>query len=217
MRCENCGADIKCKAAKCPLCHAPMNCDGETPFPAPKIKVYVHAKLSLYYLVFAAAVNAFCFVVNFLTDTSFLWCVMVLVCFVYLYYFVRVTVMTQRGFHKRIIGQTLILTAIFAIIRLTVRGNYWIYITWLPIVYFVSDVLMFVFVVLKGNEAPKYIATMMLLCILGCIPTISAYVFDLSVKWPSVAATSVSGLMLIATLIVYRKNILGELKKVFHL
>lgn len=217
MRCKNCNVEIACKSSVCPLCHKPLVSDGEVPFPTPATKKILMGKFSLAYLVIAVIANIVCITLNFVLTPKVLWCVPVLVSFIYVFYFVSVTVLAKRGFHKRILGQALILTAVFAAIKLAIGGNHWIFISWLPAVYLVSDLLMLIFIFKKKNEASKYIATLLLLCIFGAIPCISAYVFDLSVKLPSIIATSVSAAIFIICLIVCRKTIIHELKKVFNL
>ena len=165
MRCKNCNVEIACKSSVCPLCHKPLASDGEVPFPTPATKKILMGKFSLAYLVIAVIANIVCITLNFVLTPKVLWCVPVLVSFIYVYYFVSVTVLAKRGFHKRILGQALILTAIFAAIKLAIGGNHWIFISWLPAVYLVSDLLMLIFIFKKKNEASKYIATLLLLCI----------------------------------------------------
>ncbi len=217
MRCKNCNVEIACKSTVCPLCHAPLVSDGEVPFPTPAVKRILLGKFSVAFIALGVIVNIICIALNFIFTPKVLWFVPVFVSFIYVYYFVNVTVAAKRGFHKRILGQVLILTVMFAVIKLAVGGNHWIFITWLPAIYLASDILMLIFIFKKHNESSKYIATLLLLCIFGVIPCISAYVFDLSVKLPSIIATSVSLLILVVALIVCRKTIADELKKVFHL
>ena len=128
MRCKNCNVEIACKSSVCPLCHKPLASDGEVPFPTPATKKILMGKFSLAYLVIAVIANIVCITLNFVLTPKILWCVPVLVLFIYVYYFVSVTVLAKRGFHKRILGQALILTAIFAAIKLAIGGNHWIFI-----------------------------------------------------------------------------------------
>lgn len=217
MRCKNCNVEVACKSTVCPLCHAPLVSEGEVPFPTPAVKRIILGKFSLAYIVLAVIVNVICITLNFIFTPTKLWFVAVLVSFIYVYYFINVTVAAKRGFHKRILGQALVLTAIFAVIKLAVGGNHWIFISWLPAIYLASDALMLIFIFKKRNEASKYIATLLLLCVFGVIPCVSAYVFDLSVKLPSIIATCVSAAIFLITVIVCRKTVADELKKVFHL
>lgn len=217
MRCEKCNVEIGCKADVCPLCHTPVKSDGEVAFPTPATKRIIIEKLKFAYIIVAIIVNIITVTLNFVLDRNTLWCFPVLISFIYVYYFISVTVVAKRGLHKRILGQTLMLTVVFAVIKLAIGGNHWIFITWLPAVYIISDIIMLIFVFKKKQESSKYIATLLLLCLFGAIPCISAYAFKLSVKIPSIVATSFSALIFVVTLCTHFKMIKQELKKVFHL
>lgn len=217
MRCEKCNVEIGCKADVCPLCHTPLSSSGEVAFPTPDTKRIIVGKLKLIYIICAVVVNIVTVTLNFVLDPNPLWCFPVLVCSVYVYYFISVTVVAKRGTDKKILGQALMLTVVFAVIKLTIGGNHWIFISWLPAVYMASDIIMLIFVFKKKTEASKYIATLLLLCLFGAIPCVSAYVFDLSVKIPSIVATSLSGLIFVVTVCTNFKTIKLELKKIFHL
>lgn len=217
MRCDRCGVDVACKTNVCPLCHRPLVCDGETAFPVPESKRIFLNKFSLAFKIAATAASIVCLALNFALTPEILWSFPVIMCFVYVYYFVCVTILAKKGFHKRILGQTLVLTLIFAAVKLAIPLNHWIYIAWLPAVYVASDALMLIFIFKNRAEASKYVATLLLLCILGVIPLICAYAFDLSEKIPSIVATALSALIFVVAAIAYRKVIRDELIKIFNL
>lgn len=216
MRCEKCNVEITCKANHCPLCHTPLRSTGEVAFPVSKPKRPLPTKFTLVYVIVAAIVNAVCITLNLMMGTKFLWCVMVLIVSVYVLHFINLVLISRPRWHRSVLGQILILTIIFIIIRLTVGGNHWIFIAWLPALYMASDILMVIFMIRQGLEAPKYLAVFLFICLLGIVPTICAYAFDLSVKIPSIVATCVGGALFIAAGIYWRKTILYELSKAFH-
>lgn len=216
MRCEKCNVEITCKTEVCPLCHSPLHSEGEVAFPVPSAKKVFPKKFLLVYFLIALVANIVCITVNLVIGTKSLWCIEVLVSSIYLYHFINVTVISRPRWHKNVLGQMIVLTVLFVIVRLTIGGNHWIFITWLPALYMASDILMIIFMVKQGAEAPKYLATFLFICLLGVIPTISAYAFDLSVKIPSIVATCLSGALFLSSLFIWRKNILHELKKAFH-
>ena len=216
MRCEKCNVEITCKADRCPLCHTPLRSQGEVAFPKPDTRRAHPGKFTLIYLIVAVVVNAICITLNVYFGTKFLWSVMVLVVSVYVYHFINIVLITKPRWHRNVLGQILILTAIFIVIRLTIGGNHWIFIAWLPALYMASDILMIVFMIKQGRESPKYIAMFLFICLLGVVPTICAYAFDLSVKIPSIVATCVGGVMFVSAIIIWRKTILYELSKAFH-
>ena len=217
MRCNNCNVEITCQADVCPLCHSKLNSSGETPFPKAnpkKLRISLYKKI---YIIIGFLITVTCVSVNLTLSPSFLWSLTVPIGFIYFYYLVSVTILTQHGFHKRILGQAVILSVVFIIIRLIVGGNHWMFIVWLPAVYVVSDILMCIFIAKKGKESPKYIMTLLLLCIFGIMPVVCAYIFDLSIKIVAIASTSFSIFIFILTCIIWRRTLIHELKKVFHI
>ena len=219
MRCNNCNVEIACKTNICPLCHKKLssNTNEEIPFPKANVK---KLRLPLYkkiYIIIALIATIACAIVNSVFNPKFLWSLTVPIGFIYLYYLISVTILTQHGFHKRILGQAVMLSVIFILIRLIVGGNHWMFIVWLPAVYVVSDILMCIFIAKKGKESPKYIMTLLLLCIFGILPIVCAFIFNLKVKAVAIAVSSFNVLLFILTCIIWHKTLLHEMKKVFHI
>lgn len=219
MYCKHCKVKIGCKATKCPLCHEPIEVVEEKGqvFPTPKVNKRLHTKFSFIYFLASAFVSLICIVANILTNPYFMWSIMVTVCLIYVYYLVRFTIISQGHFTARVFGQAIVLTGLFFCVRIFIGGNDWIFITWLPIVYFVSELLLGAYMIMNKEIARKNIITLITLSIMGTIPTIVAYGLNIAVKWPSIVVTSFSLALIITSIIAGRKIILGELKRYFHL
>lgn len=219
MYCKKCNVNVNCLTDHCPLCHEPIEADKELDraFPIPKVDKRLHTKFSLIYTILASLVVIACIIANIFTNPEFMWSVMVLICLSYIYYLVRFTFISQGHFTARVFGQAVALTILLFSVRRIFGGNDWIFITWLPIVYFVSEVLLSIYMLINKKRARKYIISLLALSILGIIPVAVAYVLDVSVKWPSIAVTAVSVATIIVSLIMGRKIIVGELKRYFHL
>lgn len=213
MRCEKCGCEIVGKTNKCPLCHTPLENDSKQEYQTPKPKTFLNKRFQLGYLITIAIINIVCITVNLVIDTHFLWSVIVLISTLYIFYFSRYTFTSLRGFHVKLVGQTVILTALIVAIYFAIGGNYWIYITWLPIVYFVSDTLMLVYINTNKNKSSEYVLIQLILYVFGVIPVIFAYCADLSVKWPAISVTALNVYLFLYTIIKYRKSLISEFKK----
>lgn len=217
MYCEKCGVKIDCAAKKCPLCHSPIEQDESAvrAFPEAKIKRIRFDKFSLFYWITAGIIAAVLIAVNLVTNKEFLWSAVVLACLVYLYYSLRFSAIAQKKFNGIVFGQTLALSALFIVIVI-IGGSEYNLIAGLPLVYFLSEILLCVYIFKNKKEARKRFMSLAVMGILGAIPVCAAYIFDISVKWPSIAASALSGGVAIITLVAARKYIAGELKRYFH-
>lgn len=220
MYCEKCKVNIDCKADVCPLCHRPLTVGEpvtELAYKNGKIRKQRLDIFSKIYLSCAFIATVVCIIVNVLNNYEYMWSMIVMVGLSYVYYCIRFTFLAQGNFNGRIFGQTIAQTLVFIAVRVTVGGNHFIFITWLPIVYFISELLLCVYIALNWREARKKMMSLVVLGILGIIPVCSAYIMDLSVKLPSIIASAFSVAVILVTLIAGRKHIIGELKRYFHL
>ena len=216
MRCEKCNVEVTCQAKKCPLCHTPLVCEGEVPFPSPKPKSRVFNKVLRVYALLSCFVILLCIALNIIVDRRVLWCIPVAVVLCYGYYLLGVVFVEKKRWHKHIMGQMLIHTAAFIVVCLTLGAKHAFFSYWLPVIYIVSDILLLIFLLKTGSEAPKYLATVLFLFLLGACPTILAFAFRLSQKIPSFVATAFSVLVFVILTICFRKSIKNELQKAFH-
>ncbi len=219
MYCEHCKVKVGCQSDHCPLCKQKLDvcAECEQVFPTPKVYKRLSTKFSFIYTIIIALITLTCLTINILTNPDFMWSIIVLVCLVYVFYLVRFTFISQGRFNARVFGQALMLTVVFFCVRFFVGGNHWIFITWLPLVYFVSELLLAAYMITNKHRARKNIITLITLSIMGVVPTIVAFGLDIAVKWPSIAVTSFSLALILFSLILGRKIIIGELKRYFHL
>ncbi len=221
MYCRQCNVTVDCTADRCPLCGGTLEKSGkptspDLPSPKGSVKKQRLDYFSKVYIPVAILVMAISLTVNLLVNPTFLWSVIVIVSLSYIYFLVRFTFIAQGNFNKRIFHQTIILTVIFFILRFTVGGNHWIFITWLPIVYFLSEFLMGIYFIVTYKASRSRIASLFLLGFLGAIPVCTAFLLDLSHKWPSIAASAFSVLLMIIIIIAERKQIATQLKRFLH-
>lgn len=222
MYCRRCNVTVDCQTDVCPLCGQSLEKRGETTkpnLPSPKGSVK-RQRLDIFskvYIPLALIVIISCVVANVLTNPDFMWSIMVIVGLVYVFFCVRFTFIAQGNFNARIFRQVVILTLIFVIVRVTVGGNHWVFITWLPIVYTLSDILLGVYFMFTKKTSRSRLASMFVLAFLGIIPVCAAYILNLEVKWPSIAASAFSALIMLVLIITEHKQILSQIKRFFHL
>lgn len=233
MYCRACNVKIGCQADRCPLCKGdlsftPVPTDKYSPsaqpteevaFPHPTIRKKKGDIISRAYFVFFVVSTCVLILVNIYTKPTQLWSMIYMVVAGYIYYCIRYTVIAQGNFHARVFGQAIANTVVIWLLWYFYRGpgqNNWILITWLPITYFLSELMIGIYALVNFKEARKKMVSLLILCIFGVIPVVSAYVADVSVKWPAIAASAFSGVVIILTLIIGRHHIVDEMKRFFH-
>ena len=232
MYCSKCNVTIDCKASVCPLCHGELtvksiipeditpdvkNNEQEVPFPTGKITRFRTDRFTKIMFIVLVLSSLICEVINVVLDPEFMWSTIFIIVAWYLYYCVRFTFFAQGNFHIRIFGQVIVITIIVIASRLIFGGNEFLFSIWLPITYFVGELLIGVYALIYFKEAHKKMISILVLCILGWIPICAAYILDIGLKWPSIAATAFSALEIIVTMIIGRRHIIGELKRFFHI
>ena len=235
MYCRKCNILVDCKSSKCPLCHGelsigPLQTKEEEPdinkrlekekevaFPQGKITRFRPDRFTRIFFIVFVLTSLICEIVNVIVDPNFMWSIIYIIVMWYLFYCVRFTVFAQGNFHIRIFGQVVVITILSIIARLVFGGNEFLFSIWLPITYFVGELLIGVYALIYFKEARKKMISILVLCILGWIPLVAALIIDVTPKWPAIVATAFSVVEIIVTLIIGRKHFIGELKRFFHI
>lgn len=156
-------------------------------------------------------------VLNTLYYKQYPWSLIVFFLLLYVSFFIRHTVMTQAHFRERLIGQTIFLTIIAFVVRYTSGRFEWILSIALPALYIVSDMLLSFRMVQYQKYAAKNIMSVYVLGTLGLIPIITAFACGLSLKIPAMVASGMWIITIITVTIVFRRAIISEIKKFFHI
>jgi hypothetical protein len=218
MYCEDCRVKIDGKASLCPLCHKPViNGHEKTAFPIPKPKQMTTNRFLPIFAIIFAVIMVPSIILNAFYYKSYPWSLIVFFILLYVFFFVRHTVMNQAHFRERLIGQTLFLTIIAFVIQFVIGKCEWIFVAVIPAIYMVSDILLVTRMLKFSKYAKKNIISSYILGIMGLIPVITAYACDLDMKVPSYVASGLSILLIFAVTIIFRKTIISEIKKFFHL
>lgn len=218
MYCEDCQVKIDGKASVCPLCHKQVvNAHDKTAFPVPNPSKMVTSRFLPIFSIILIVIMIPSIILNIFYYKEYPWSLIVFFLLLYISFFVRHTVLNQSHFRERLIGQTFFLTVIAFVIRLVTGKFEWILISVIPGIYMISCVLLATRMLKFTKYAKKNVISSYILGIMGLIPTITAYACDLDMKIPSLVASGVSILLIIVVTIVFRKTIISEIKKFFHL
>lgn len=218
MYCEECKVKIEGKASVCPLCHKSVINDHEKlAFPKPNPKQTASSRFVPVFSIIFILVMVPTVILNIILYPNKPWGVIVFSVLLYIAFFIRHTVMNQSHFRERLIGQTFFLTIIAFVVQLITLRFEWIFVSVLPAIYIISDILLVTHMLKYPKYAKKNTISSYVLGIMGLIPTITAYACSIKMKIPSLVASGLSVLLIISITIIFRKTIISEIKKFFHL
>lgn len=218
MYCEDCKIKIDGKTSVCPLCHKPVtNCYEKTAFPISNPKKKTSSRFyPIFFLIFAVVMVA-SIVLNTLYHNEYPWSFIVFFLLLYIAFFIKHTVMNQAHFRERLIGQTFFLTVIAFVVRFVTGRFVRILALAVPIIYIISDVLLIMHMLKYSKYAKKNVISSYILGIMGLTPVITVYACQLSMKIPALIASGLSIALIICISIIFRKTIISEIKKFFHI
>jgi hypothetical protein len=218
MYCEDCKVKIDGKASVCPLCHKPVvNAHEKPAFPISNPKQRVSSRFLPIFTLISIIIMAPSIVLNVLYFKAYPWSLIVLFVLLYIAFFVRNTVMNQSHFRERLIGQTIFLTIIAFVVQLVTAKFEWILSAVIPGIYMVSIILLVTRMIKFSKYAKKNVISSYILGIMGLIPVITASACNLDIKIPSYVASGLSILLIVTVTIIFRKTIISEIKKFFHI
>jgi hypothetical protein len=217
MYCDECKIKIDGKTSVCPLCHKKIVNDQEKyafPIPAPKAKA--RSFFLLIYSLISIAIIITSLAINIINSEKILWSIIVITALVYIFLAIRYTIIAQSHFRQRLLGQTVFLTIVFYVVKLVIGGNDWIFTLCLPALYITSIIMLSTHLLKFTRYAKKNVIICYIIGILGLIPVITVYFFQLPLKAPAIVASSMGILMALIISFTFRKDIIGEVKKFFQ-
>lgn len=219
MYCKECNVNIEGYNTKCPLCGQPIEVqDGATlAFPRPNPRKKVKSHFIIIYAAFTLAVMIPCLAINLRLDKSVMWSLMIFAALIYVFFFIRYTVMAQAHFRQRLIGQTIILTAVSFVFYYYVKSSDLIFVVWFPTLYISSYLSLMGHMLRFPKYATKNILAVYLLAILGLIPTFAVLYHGVGVKEPAFLSSAIGAALALCVTVIFRKAIISEIKKFFHL
>ena len=224
MHCKYCNVDIETGTKICPICHEKLDdIDESLPKAYPdKVKrkhQHKHFTLQNIYILVSLIVFLMAVTINYLTDSSILWCYIVGGVLVYGLVLIDNTVLSQYSIGAKVFVQTLsILLLIFLVQWIThTMSSMWAYNYAMPIVHMVSSVVFAILVASFFKKDRNNLVSVIVFSILGAIPIILELSGVLTVLWPSLADVIVSIIIILTVVVFGHKEIKNEFRRKFHI
>lgn len=215
MRCNHCGAIINSKTNKCPICYASINVDGISAFPKKKHKQFP-TRYATVLLVFLGIIDITTLILNLVYDPNFLWSLLVIICSIYFFFICSLIFRGgQKSLNIKLNLSTVLLTILFLILKYTVRYDHWLVEAWLPAQFIASELIMWIYTIIKGNYSSTFLVSRIFLYSLGIIPIAAAYYYNFNEKIASIVASSISMFALLICILVNIKSLNREYRRFF--
>ena len=223
-RCKFCNVDVATDKDYCPLCYNDLEgkYEGETILTQQKTKnvkkPHTNTFLAKLFLFISIAIMAVCLFVNLKTDTTYLWCLLVLEGIIYVWILVVHTIMSKRSVFEKIVFQLL---GVITIISTTYSMSPSVAENWL-VQYVLPSVCMFSTLVLVmisfiSRDRKRYLLSFLAIYIAFIILSLVLVCTIDTYKTLNHINLLISGIASLGTVLLGYKAIHREFVKVFHL
>lgn len=221
MRCDKCNVEIG-ESNICPLCHENIQ-KGEitiikSEYPPKQAKRPLPMRISpkTIFLIIAVIAATICILVNYLTDTTYLWCWFMTALFGYCYLTIANTICSETEIGAKILlqGATLVaLSYIYdAIFRMHIATGYCV-----PIIISLMIVSSVASLIAKYKYNRSLFVSCNIISVLGFIPIILYACKLTDILIPAIVCAVVGGISLICSLSFNAKRLKEQYSKVFHM
>ncbi|MDR0696515.1 MAG: DUF6320 domain-containing protein [Christensenellaceae bacterium] len=229
MTCPDCGIEIGCRAYKCPLCHKILVNDSNIDDmqmlrlpryfpPLSKAPAFATALFDKIYLVISICI-AITMLITFILLESFRFFWVTLAGLLYLYFLIRYTIRGTNHLTQKVVFQTLLLTAISFTLPTAFTSPLVIYEYILPAIYLTSIIILGIFTLIHFKMMSRHLINLVFVALLGIFPFVINIVTDSTAR-PNLIFSSVTGTLavtiIILSLIFSSKQIISQLKRIFH-
>ena len=218
--CEKCNVDVNTNHTHCPLCFNEIRGENNTPLmysvsgtKPTEIQKKHHARKIL--ALISIAVIAICAVINYLTETPF-WSGIVAASIVYVWIFVKHTIMSQRNTFEKILLQILAMVGLLLITNYVSGGGWFVpYVlpALLTIVVVVLDFMLFISKRRRQLQVSFILIEVLILILSIVFLLLKAVTFKLIHMISLITAI----LSILGVIIMDGKNLFQEISKKFHL
>ena len=218
--CDKCNVNVNSTLDYCPLCFNKI--DGEHTEPSqysvtknkPKEIIKSHTTRKIFFLISLAVISV-CGVINYLTNTPF-WSGIVGLSIVYLWVFVKHTIMSDRSVFEKVLLQIVSMVALLMLTNdVSGGGWFWEYVlpALLSFVVITLNMIMFISKKRKNYEISFVIIDAIILIFSIVCLCIEVYQF----KTLHIITTLVSAFSIVGIVVMDGKNLFQEISKKFHL
>ena len=227
LRCAKCNVTISTQTDRCPLCHqtlpdiAERGVKSYPDYRAPK----THRVRWLVRTVSLAAVGVIgvSAVVNMLTWSGRLWCVVLCACVLYAWLLGLVTVKPKIHLGLKLLGHALGISLLALVIDAFAFGTETFHrISWavsyaMPIVLAAFVAAITVMMLIKRWQARDYVLCHLALCAAVFVPLILVLCGVADPVLPSAAAAACSSLTAAGTMVFARQAVFSQIARTFHI
>ena len=222
MFCDDCKIKIPYLTDTCPLCEKKVSDTNELDNPLyprrnASFKFPVKYSFSMFYGIIAFSIFIIMLVVNLITSKHLLWAFIVGAGLIYLFVLVRHTILTSYGSAGKIFMQGLIICILLWVIQWVTRSGTWAYDYVIPMVLVINTIVQWALAFIRRIRRANYAFTLLGMSILNIAPLLW-YLMGLStVLWTMIMSLSTAGLTLIMCMILFRRLVYEEIKRLMHI
>ena len=218
--CDKCNVDVNTTHTHCPLCFNEIKGENTTPLmysvseAKPNDIQKTHKARKILALI-SIAVIAICAVINYLTKTPF-WSGIVAASIVYVWIFVKHTIMSHRSAFEKILLQVLSVIGLLLITNYVSGGGWFVeYVlpALLTIVVVILDFMLFI----SKRRRQLQVSFILIEVLVLIISIIFVILNAVSFKLMHIITLITASLSILGVIIMDGKNLFQEISKKFHL
>ena len=224
MHCKYCNVDIETNTKICPICHEKLeDYDENLPKAYPdKIKrkhKHKHFTLSNIYLLASLIIFLIAVTINYVIDSSILWCYILGGVLLYGMILIENTVLSNYSIGAKVFVQTISISLLILLSAWVTDtySNKWAYNYAMPVVHMVSVIVLGILVACFIEKDRNNLVSLIMFSALGIIPLILKITNVLDVLWPSLLDAILSVGVILAAIIFGHKEIKNEFRRKFHI
>lgn len=229
MICPDCHVEIACRTTVCPLCGTRLDTDDSAikainalPRAFPKRKRMPFIRTSLFdrtYGLVAISILLIALITELiLTKGRARYFFVTAAAVFYLYFFIRGTVQNTSYFSQKVVAQALVLTAIGMIISPLLPAPILIYEYVLPSIYLVSIVMVGIYTLLHFNRVRLHLLNLINVAALAFFSLIVVLIPGVTLNSIlAIVTASIGGAVILLVIVLGRKKLWDEIRRLFHI
>lgn len=230
MRCKNCGVEVEFDTKICPICHEKLylNADEQLPSVYPPRKHRVASSkfkpsFNSVYLSFSLIIFIVSLVLNITLFPQVKWTILVCIILVYGFLLIHNTILSANSVGVKAFVQLVMLFLLLYISQIIMKDlhpdktSFWILDIGLPVLICLSLIAVCISTVFVYKQKKALLFDIIWLSLLGYIPLILYACKEITNPVASIVCACLSTILILATIIIYRKQLKDEVLRYFHI
>ena len=217
-RCKNCGIDCIGSDPACPLCGAPLEMPGDTPYSYPRYKIKKHIAKKVLQALSLSAVLIMAFINYFSWEkVPHAWAVEISIGILLIWALCSLWISHKPSMGAKLFESSVMLMAIIAYIDVLMDFKAWSTSYVIPISSSLLTITLTILTMAGRKNYPRFFSYMTI-SVLLCLLCPLLYVFSLAkIKWLSMLPLLCAAICFLSLAIIRRKDMKRELGKRFRL